>query len=765
MSKAAAVLLALLFLVLVTVPAAAQRPSQELPDPAKGYPWREEAGRHGLSPVDVELLARQKVLVTGESFKQVFDPYIRSGLPLFITSDSLLNAFHVLYEESVLRLETANARRLPGILQFVWKNLEIADARVRGPADLAAQARTRAQVVIGTALRLLGDDSIQPAPEVAALIAKEVEKVTAATATDKPAWLGPPNDMALIAITYSRYKPRGFYTKSADLERYFRAASWLQSIPFRVDRDEEFLSILMLASAIAPQGEEAAPEVRACRDFLACFRQLIGVGDDWDLAKAASLVQEGGILGVGEGQWPQVRERLKEEIKKWGDGPMINDQYRLPPMLPLQASEPNFRVLSAYRTPDAVLFHRTTDLREVARPLPTGLEVAAALGSDFARSKIISPHKDWILKTIDEAKPLFQDSSLYFDYLDCLRPLLGKPDPGAPAFMSGEVWQAKSCQTVLGGWAQLRHTWALQAKQSVTYACANFLPPGFVEPQPEFFARMAHLAERTSDCLEKAGALRLDGATVAEEFRDLAGWLERKGFDKKGFDAFKELGDGPDVPSRLEKAMVFLSALGYEARFGSDDSAGYYAEGIRRLRQSAAEAQEHGVPENARLRQALAEAGLDIESRWRRFHDLCRGLEALAQKQLRGVPLSKEDGHFIMGYGVRIAGIMFYGGNSYVNPRDDAPRIVDVHSDPNSQRVLEVGIGRPRAIYVLYPYKGGEVLCRGAVMPYYEFPSGERLTDQEWKTLLDSEAAPELPEWVKPIIGPGMLRPTAPAEE
>jgi len=50
-------------------------------------------------------------------------------------------------------------------------------------------------------------------------------------------------------------------------------------------------------------------------------------------------------------------------------------------------------------------------------------------------------------------------------------------------------------------------------------------------------------------------------------------------------------------------------------------------------------------------------------------------------------------------------------------------------------------------------------------MPYYEFPSGERLTDQEWKTLLDSETAPELPEWVKPIIGPGIARPTAPAEE
>ena len=58
---------------------------------------------------------------------------------------------------------------------------------------------------------------------------------------------------------------------------------------------------------------------------------------------------------------------------------------------------------------------------------------------------------------------------------------------------------------------------------------------------------------------------------------------------------------------------------------------------------------------------------------------------------------------------------MFYDGNSYVSPNDDAPRVVDVFSNPNTGKVLEAGVARPRALYVLYPLKGSESLSwRGA---------------------------------------------------
>ena len=64
-------------------------------------------------------------------------------------------------------------------------------------------------------------------------------------------------------------------------------------------------------------------------------------------------------------------------------------------------------------------------------------------------------------------------------------------------------------------------------------------------------------------------------------------------------------------------------------------------------------------------------------------------------------------------------------------------------------RHLEVGIARPMAIYVLYPWHGKLVLCKGAVMPYYEFANNTRLTDAEWKVILDSEQRPDVPEWIK----------------
>ena len=42
-------------------------------------------------------------------------------------------------------------------------------------------------------------------------------------------------------------------------------------------------------------------------------------------------------------------------------------------------------------------------------------------------------------------------------------------------------------------------------------------------------------------------------------------------------------------------------------------------------------------------------------------------------------------------------------------------------------------------------------------MPYYEFGHDSRLTDAEWKTLLDSDKRPKTPDWIGPIVAPGGL--------
>src|SRR5262249_26962778 len=129
-------------------------------------------------------------------------------------------------------------------------------------------------------------------------------------------------------------------------------------------------------------------------------------------------------------------------------------------------------------------------------------------------------------------------------------------------------------------------------------------------------------------------------------------------------------------------------------------------------------------------------------------------LERLAHKQLRRVPFSDKDEYAIRNYGKRLARLMLYEGHAYMHPKDDAMRVVDVFSNPRKGQYLEVGVGRPRLLYVLYPVKGGEILCRGAVMPYYEFPHSGRLTDEGWKQLLDSPRRPTAPDWLAPLKVP-----------
>ena len=132
---------------------------------------------------------------------------------------------------------------------------------------------------------------------------------------------------------------------------------------------------------------------------------------------------------------------------------------------------------------------------------------------------------------------------------------------------------------------------------------------------------------------------------------------------------------------------------------------------------------------------------------------MCRRLEIISLKQLHRVPLNKSEDRFVQSYGEQLARIMFYEGNSYLSPDDDAPRVVDVYSNPNFLPItyLEAGIARPRKMYVLYPWEGQELLCVGAVLPYYEFTSTERLTDAQWLEMLDSDGRPPVPEWARAI--------------
>ncbi len=700
--------------------------------------WQEDARAAELSHAEIGALEKNGLLVTDKAFKQIFQPYLITEAPLFITSDSLINAYHVLFEESVLRLEAARAEQMPAFLTRLYVGLGPAADAIEGEPELVAAAEARARLVVGIALAQF-DDSFQFGdPALDAILTRERARIASATWAGLPAWLGEPCP-SLLALDYSRYAPRGFYTRTEMLKRSFRAVSWLQSIPFRPERDEELLAVSLLASSLCGGAEDSGcPEAA----FVEAYTEFIGAPDDWGLREAADLLRPRIVLDESGEISAEIRAELAARVRRSAPVSRINDQLRLPP----RGTElPAFRILPAYRTPSALLFAETTRLPDAPRPLPDGLEVAAALGSAFARDRLQREEEPSLLAAIDAAEPEFVGTNLYRSYLAALRALVDEPESAAPAFMKSKPWQVKSCNTVLAGWAQLRHTWTLEAKPSEYYLGATSPPAGFVEPEPLFFERMASLAGDSRTLLEQAGAFKLREAELAAGLRRLAAFLEK--MDDAGdqiilFD--HEFYTACHLSLALSVAEERIEQAREEGRPYRE-----VADWARSLADGLAAGHDG---ETAELRALLEEHRCGLAGDWEALAALSRQLETIAHKQLRGEALSGSDEETFREYGKRLAGIMQYGGNAYLTPLDDAPRVTEVFSNAQAGERLHVGVARARELYVLYPWQGSTVLCRGAVMPYYEFAEPRRLDDAGWRERLDSEDRPELPSWMVPIV-------------
>ncbi len=708
--------------------------------------WQNEARKSGLSETDISMLEKNRILISNRAYKQIFSAYLSGDQPLFITSDSLLNAYHVLYEESVFRLENKMASRLPEILRFMLKNLEDTDDHLEGKPDLAARAKKRAMLVTGIAMKLMDPSFRFDDDKLNTILAKETKKIVAAKGVEMPQWLGEP-DTSFMALDYSRYEPRGFYRRTEKLKQYFRAVSWLQSIPFHIDRDEELLSILMLGNSVGGNRFDNYAMQQDFELFFQVYRSFIGSGDDWDLMSAA---RNRLYLNLNGDDLQQRRERLLKKAERQKKKALINDQIRLPPQDVNKIAGPEFRIITAYHTPSAILFQKTTDRRRFSRDYPDGLAVPAALGSTFARRKLVDSGRHDFLKTIDSCRIYFRGKSLYLKYLNALKALVDDPEPDAPDFIKNKGWQAKTCNTVLAGWSQLRHTWALQAKQTVYYSCMTLVPEGFVEPEPEFFARMADLAEATKRLLKQTGVFEPDYTHIVRS-------LEKYKAIIKGVENEEEQGE--DI-SRLpredmnELILPFLIMEGSPSK-AKKGSAADFKKKVDDIDAIVRDIEEGRINQN--LERMLKACDFDLEALWNLFEKVSRRLEAIAHKQLRGVDLNRSEIDFIKDYGSAIAGIMLYGGNSYRTPKDDAPRVVDVYANPERRGYLHAGIARPRKLFVLYPWHGRPILCRGAIMPYYEFVAATRLTDASWKKRLDSGNRPEVPQWVSSVVSGGDL--------
>ncbi len=655
-----------------------------------------------LSADQLARLARDGVAASpGLQEKEFFTVYEKAryaNVPIFITSDSLLHVYHLMFDKT---LRTAEVEYFHPLLQSLNRALiETADAQyqqLRGTPWEDAALRTVAFIAVSGRLA----DPDFPIPDYAAGLAEaEIANIEAASGIQfSPLFPG-----LEFGEDYTQYIPRGHYTRSDALKAYFKSMMWYGRMTFRLKTKDadvgraETRSALLLVQVLRNTQVKGRPALEAWADLYDPTAFLVGRSDDLTALDYLS------VMDAVYGENPALTTLADDTNLDVFIA--ATDALPAPRILGLVISDTDdeteqtkgLRFMGQRFVPDAYIF-RQLIYRNVGitngqrRGLPKGLDVFAAMGSERAYELLDAMGETHYLSyTLQMDKMRAWTGSLTVDdwtetvyngWLYTFYPLLETPGAGYPAFMQSVAWRDKQLHTALGSWAELKHDTILYAKQAYAEMGAGWMPTppdplparGYVEPVPEFYARVAALAAMTREGLASRSLLGEQDA---------------------------------DSLTRIEELALALKAM--------------------------AEKQLSGVPltedEHHRIRYYGGE------------------LEHLV---MASADTGSESGDVVYMEEDPQAAIIADVATDPDPDADGAPNPV----------VLEVGIGRVSEIHVVVPLveEDGSLrlqVAKGGIFSYYEFPwpADDRLTDEKWQGLLDDGAAPAQPDWIDSFYTP-----------
>jgi len=625
----------------------------------------------------------------------------RMDVPLFITADTLLHLYHVQFDETLKDIEEhefcGDVRALTAVL------LDRALAQYDEYTGDLKEAAKRNVAYLAVAQKL-----IEPTAEVPDLVAdtvaNELAKIDAHSGFRN-------SDIFIYVEDYSQYVPRGHYTRSEELKRYFRTLMWYGRMAFLLKGAENWgptgealvsvydakiqtMQAILLARSVEQVeiGERSGREIWDRLYAVTSF--YVGLADD--LTPYEYLGALGKVFGTSFEPCGLEDENnffaLKVELALLRSPEIYGgtgNVFVTPPITPESLNEvlnktKGMRFMGQRFIPDSYMFQHLV-FPEVlnytgtgdplpftlgntgggaARCYPRGLDVMAILGSDQAKTILTeegdTDYVNYALR-FDELKEEFDtfglsdwNRNLYWGWLYALRALLVEFGEGYPNFMCTEAWQKKKLNAALASWTELRHDTILYSKQSYTAGFGGVAPPpgatGYVEPVPEFYGRLLALSQMT-----------------------------RKG-----------LGD--------------LDALTAQA-----------------------------------------------ETRLTSFENMLSKLIDIADKELMNQDLSSDDFEYIGDFPETLEEIITGVDGEGISTL----LVADVHTHSVEEMVLEEGVGYVDLIVVACPLSNGSILlAAGPVLSYYEFkhPMSDRLTDEAWRQLLDSPQRPARPAWFQPLL-------------
>ena len=646
----------------------------------------------------------KNAFVVKPSYNNEFFPLYESNryshTPSFITTDSMVHNYHLMFDFLLKQLEE---QKLAAELKQLNANM-LSESLNQYNSLKGTEWENAAKRNVG--FFAVGSKLLNSSVNIPSIVANEVNQELALIEAHQGIEKSPvmnigggqdtmidtpqgPQSLEALKEDYSQYIPRGHYDKTEELKAYFKSMMWYGRLTFRMKSDDEVKSALLITLALNKENNQ-----NSWNKIYEPVNFFVGKSDDITYYQFKDLAEK--VYGTNATIQSVSSDKNKLTF-------FINETKTLEPpqinSMPIfnAAIQPDrekeikgFRFMGQRFTIDAAIFQRLVT-REVGpkgescanapfsdgRMLPKGLDIPSAMGSDEALNILKAqgetqhacyPENMSKMQTYLSGLPTENwTQNLYWGWLYQLRPLLDEKGNGYPSFMQNTAWVRKELNTFLGSWSQLKHDTILYAKQVYVELGAGGPEEkddrGYVEPNPYVYARLASLLKMTNEGLDIRGLL-------TPSMKDNLGKMEQLAMSLKTISE-KELNNEKLTDEEYELIRSF---------------------------------------------------GGQLEHFWLEVN--------------KDEPAFKESSN----------------QRDYLN-ENPAAIVADVATDPNGQ-VLEEGTGKISEIYVVVPIDGKLRIAKGGVYSYYEFtwPMSNRLTDKKWRELLNSGQAPALPSWTDAFV-------------
>ena len=514
-----------------------------------------------------EALGRYGFAIVPQKKEQLFHIYEKNdyhNFPSFVTTDLYLQAFHMYFDCLIREVEQSSLH--PAMVQLS-KSMYDEMNRIAGSTknkDLKQAAEYNASFY-AIALAILNDQPLAAvSPDWKAMAEDEVSK--AKEAQDA---ISPYLNCTEHSFPYSLFRPRGHYTRSETLKRYFRGMMWLQTAPFMINSHQSLGAAALMASTLANNARLLELYERVNQPIT----YLFGAPDNITILQ---LNQEMARLGFTPETLLGNKKKM-DQLQKAAEF-VAQHQTRI---MPKDASPEYIINLMPQRyMPDAEVLQEMQDAESLPvsqRMYPKGLDVMAALGVSAAERILLdelkeqqqwngfSPALDKMKKRMEEINWNETVSTQWINSLKVLCSTQGATPSGQPYFMTTPQWEKKNLNSALASWAELKHDAILYAKQPMGAECGGGGPDepvvkGYVEPNVRYWKLAITLIDATEAVLKQYNLTTEKTTDISQRMREEAQFLlntSRKELNRQKLTA-EEYGQIEIIGSTFENITLDL---------------------------------------------------------------------------------------------------------------------------------------------------------------------------------------------------------------